>query len=95
MNTTDSQCKGCGIHSISQERMRSDSEVSGFSFILCCVLTLLAGRQKWHHHQHCKTSNRPPNQAVNQLGLERYQAQHPIPNTLASHDTNTQYRYRK
>ena len=28
------------------------------------------------------------------LGLERYQAQHPIPNTLASHDTNTQYQYR-
>ena len=27
------------------------------------------------------------------LGLERYQAQHPIPNTLASNDTNTQYQY--
>ena len=23
------------------------------------------------------------------VGLERYQAQHPIPNTLASNDTNT------
>jgi len=29
------------------------------------------------------------------LGLERYQAQYPIPNTLASDDTNTKYRYRK
>ena len=28
------------------------------------------------------------------IGLERYRAQHPIPNTLASHDTNTQYQYR-
>ena len=25
------------------------------------------------------------------VGLERYQAQHPIPNTLASNDTNSQY----
>ena len=27
------------------------------------------------------------------VGLERYQAGHPIPNTLVSNDTNTQYQY--
>ena len=28
------------------------------------------------------------------LGLEQYQAEHPIPSTLASNDTNTHYQYR-